>query len=110
MKGVARQSGAIEVDGGQCATLGAVVIEFAVVRQAQVVELAAGVVAITQGAPALMLGDQPILGVVFEFQWVIVAVIDTDQSAEAVVAVFDVDAIGQGFDQQASGRIPLITR
>ena len=100
---------AVEVDGGQRAALGVVVIEFAAVRQAQAIELAAGVVAITQRAPALMLGDQAVLLVVLEFQRMVVAVVDADQSAEAVVAVFDLDAVGQGFDQQTPGRIPLIS-
>ena len=100
---------AVEVDGGQRAALGVVVVEFAAVRQAQALELAAGVVAITQGAPALMFGDQPVLLVVLEFQRMVVAVVDADQAAEAVVAVFDLDAVGQGFDQQPPGRIPLVS-
>ncbi len=86
-----------------------VVIEFAAVRQAQAIELAASVVAITQRAPALMFGDQAVLRVVFEFQRVVVTVVDADQSTEAVVAVFNLDAIGQGFDPQASGRVPLVS-
>ena len=101
---------AVEVDGGQRAALGVVVIEFAAVRQAQAIELAAGVVAIAQRAPALMLGDQAVLLVVLEFQRMVVAVVDADQPAEAVVAVFNLDAVGQGFDQQAPGRIPLDKR
>ena len=75
------QPRAIEVDGGQRAALGVVVVEFAVVRQAQVLELAAGVVAIAQGAPALVFGDQAVLLVVLEVQRVVVAVIDADQAA-----------------------------
>ena len=90
---------AVEVDGRQRAALGVVVIEFAAVRQAQAIELAAGVVAITQGAPALMFGDQPVLSVVLEFQRMVVAVVDADQPAEAVVAVLDLEAVGQRFDQ-----------
>ena len=108
-EGMRRQSGAVEVDGRQCTALGVVVIEFAVVRQAQVIELTAGVIAIAQRAPALMLGDQPILLVVLELQRMVVAVVDADQSAEAVVAVLDVDAVGQGLDQQPSSRIPFDT-
>ena len=100
---VAGEPRAVEVDGGQCAALGVVVVEFAVVRQAQAIELAAGVVAITQGAPALMFGDQPVLSVVLEFQRMVVAVVDADQPAEAVVAVLDLEAVGQGFDQQSPG-------
>ena len=104
-----RQSGAVEVDGRQRTALGVVVVEFAVVRQAQAIELTAGVVAITQRAPALMFGDQAVLLVVLELQRMVVAVVDADQPAEAVVAVFNLDAVGQGFDQQPSGRVPLIT-
>ncbi|MNF72140.1 hypothetical protein D3C84_541100 [compost metagenome] len=100
---------AVEVDGGQRATLGVVVIEFAAVRQAHAVELATGVVAVAQGAPALVLGDQTVLSVVLEFQWMIVTVVDADQSAEAVIAIFDLDAIGQRFDQQPPCRISLIS-
>ena len=100
---VSGESRAVEVDGRQRAALGVVVIEFAAVRQAQAIELAAGVVAITQRAPALMVGDQPVLLVVFEFQRVVVAIVDADQPAEAVVAVFDLEPVGQGFDQQSPG-------
>ena len=56
-KGVSGESGAIEVNGRQCTALGVMEIEFAVVGQAQVVELATGIVAIAQGAPALVFGD-----------------------------------------------------
>ncbi|PMQ09128.1 hypothetical protein PseAD21_21895 [Pseudomonas sp. AD21] len=73
---MAGQPCTVEVDGRQRATLGVVVVEFAVVRQALVFELPAGVIRITQGAPALMLGDQPVLAVVFKGQWVLLAVID----------------------------------
>src|SRR5471030_35051 len=76
----------IEVDGGECAALGVVVVELAVVRQAQLFELAADVVGITQGAPTLMLGDQPILLVVLEGQGVVVAVVDAHQAPKAIVA------------------------
>src|SRR5471030_2806412 len=109
LKLVSGKSRTVEVDGAECAALGVVIIKFAVVRQAQVVELAAGVVAITQSARALVLGDEAVLSVVFEFQRMVVAIIDADQSAEAVVAVFDLYAVGYGFDQQAPGRIPFVT-
>ena len=39
--------------------------ETIVVRQAQVFQLAAGVVAVAQGAPALVFGGEAALGVVF---------------------------------------------
>ncbi len=93
---VACKTCTVEVDGRQRAALGVVVIEFAAVWQAQAVELAAGVIGITQGAPALMLGDQAILLVVLEFQRMVVAIVDAGQSAQRVVAVLDLDAIGQG--------------
>lgn len=91
---VASEPRAVEVDGGERAALGVVVVEFAAVRQAQAFELAAGVVAIAQGAPALMFGDQAVLLVVLEFQRVVVAVVDTNQPAEAVIAVFDLEPVG----------------
>ncbi len=108
VKAVFGQARAVEVDGGQCATRGMVVVELAVVRQAQVVEAPASVVAITQGAPALVLADQAVLGVVFEGQRMIAAVVDVDQSAQLVVAVFDGLAVGQGLDPQPPGRVALV--
>ncbi|VVN48481.1 hypothetical protein PS624_06031 [Pseudomonas fluorescens] len=92
------QLGPIEVDAGQRATLGVAVVEHAVVRQTHALELAAGVVAVTQGAPALMLGDQPVLAVVLEGQRVLLAVVDPNQTTESVVLVGDLDAVGQGLD------------
>ncbi|MNF73470.1 hypothetical protein D3C84_554710 [compost metagenome] len=40
----------------------------------------------------------------------IVTVIDADQPAKAVVAIFDIDTVGQRLDQQPSRRITLIAR
>ncbi|MNK96879.1 hypothetical protein D3C87_1171890 [compost metagenome] len=93
------QSRAVEVDGRQRPTLGAVVFKAAVVRQTQVLELAADVVAVTQGAPTLMFVDQPVVDVVLELQRMVLAIIDADQSAQSVVAVLDLDPLGQGLDQ-----------
>ncbi|MNV65695.1 hypothetical protein D3C71_1584070 [compost metagenome] len=96
---MAGQSRAIQVDGRQRPTLGAVVFKTAVVRQTQVLELAADVVAITQGAPALMFGDQSVVNVVLELQRMVLAIIDADQSTQPVIAVLDLDPVGQGLDQ-----------
>ncbi|MNL06925.1 hypothetical protein D3C87_1275770 [compost metagenome] len=93
------QRRAVEVNPVQRAALGVAVVEHAVVRQTHAFELAAGVVTVTQGAPALMLGDQPVLTVVLEGQRVLLAVVDTDQTTETVVLVTDLDAVGQGFDE-----------
>ncbi|KQT67264.1 hypothetical protein ASG55_05035 [Pseudomonas sp. Leaf434] len=105
---VARERRAIKVDGRQRTALGVVVIELAVVRQAQALELTAGVIGVAQGAPALMLGDQPVLTVVLEGQRMVLPVIDADQPTEAIVVVADLGAIGQGFDPQAPGLIALV--
>ncbi|MNR37431.1 hypothetical protein D3C85_1554440 [compost metagenome] len=56
-----------------------------------------------------MFGNEAVLLVVFEFQRMVVAVVDADQPAEAIVAVVDLDTVGQGFDQQPPGRVPLVT-
>ncbi|VVP56406.1 hypothetical protein PS854_05700 [Pseudomonas fluorescens] len=108
-KGVRCQPRTIEVDRRQRPTLRAVIFKTTVVRQAQVLELATGVIAITQRAPALMLGDQSVMGVVFKLQRMVLTVVDTDQTTEAVVAVVDFAAVGQGLDQQASGRITQVS-
>src|SRR5690242_12927253 len=79
-KTMAGQGCAVEVDGREGASLGVVVDEDTGVRQAQALEPTADVVVVTQGAPALMLGDQSVLKVVFELQRRILAVIDADQS------------------------------
>ena len=79
-----------------------------VIRQAQVLELAAGVVAIAQGAPALVFGGEAVLAVVLVGQRP-VAVVDTEEIALAVVGVIDVVAVGQGFSYQASGVVAFVT-
>ncbi|VVQ33193.1 hypothetical protein PS947_03310 [Pseudomonas fluorescens] len=55
-----------------------------------------------------MLGDQPVLAVVLEGQRVLLAVVDANQTAETVVLVGDLEAVGQGLDQQTPGSIALI--
>ncbi|MNX89524.1 hypothetical protein D3C86_1215410 [compost metagenome] len=79
-KTVAGQARAIEIDGSEGAPLGMVVDKDTVVRKVQPLEPTAGIVAVTQGAPALMFGDQPALAVVFERQRMVLSVIDADQS------------------------------
>ncbi|MNR46305.1 hypothetical protein D3C85_1652560 [compost metagenome] len=96
---MAGQARAIEIDGSEDAALGMVVDKDTVVRQAQSLEPTAGIVDVTQGDPALMLGDQPALAVVFERQRMVLTVIDADQSPEVVVVVLDLDPVGQGLEQ-----------
>ncbi|MNF88130.1 hypothetical protein D3C84_706160 [compost metagenome] len=48
-----------------------------------------------------MLADQAGLEIVREAEWPVIAIIDPQQSAEAVVAILHLIAIGQGLDQQA---------
>ncbi|MNR40916.1 hypothetical protein D3C85_1592490 [compost metagenome] len=98
-KTMAGQTRTVEVDGSQGAAPGMVVIEHTAVRQAQALEPTAGVVAVTQGAPALMLGDQPVQAVVFELQRMVLAVVDADQPPEVVVVVLDLDSVGQDLEQ-----------
>ncbi|MFI7802103.1 hypothetical protein PSFL_32050 [Pseudomonas sp. DD1] len=98
---------AIQVDSGKVAALVVVEGQAVVVRQAQGFELAAVVVAITQGAPALVLGGQAALRVVFVLQRP-VAVVDAKQIAEAVVGVIHRAAIGQVFSDEAAGVIVLV--
>ncbi|VVP49012.1 hypothetical protein PS876_05246 [Pseudomonas fluorescens] len=57
-----------------------------------------------------MLGDQPVLQVVFEGQRMFLAVVDASQPTEAVVLVDDLAPVRQGLDQQAPGRIALVAR
>ncbi len=64
-----------------------------VVRQAQVLQLAARVIAIAQGAPTLMFTGEAILGVVLVRQRP-VAVVDAEEVALAVVGVIDHVAVG----------------
>ncbi|EZP31739.1 hypothetical protein BW33_02260 [Pseudomonas sp. RIT288] len=106
---VAAQPRAIKVDSRQRTALDVVEIERAVVRQTLALELAAGVIRITQGAPALMLGDQPILQVVFEGQWMFLTVIDPGQTAQSVVGVSHLNPVGQGLEQQTPGRITRVS-
>jgi len=65
---------AVQFDGGEVTAFVVVEGETVVVRQAQVMKVAAGVVAVAQGAPALVFGGEAILDVVF-----------IDQSPVAVV-------------------------
>lgn len=104
---VGGQARAVEVDAAELATTLMVVIELTAVRQAAVFQLADSVVLVTQRAPALMLGDQAVLQVVFVSQRP-VAVVDADQTPEGVVAVMDRAAIGQGFHQQTASGITLV--
>ncbi|KPY24544.1 Unknown protein sequence [Pseudomonas syringae pv. philadelphi] len=84
-----------------------VVIKFAAVRQAAVAQLAKLVVFVACGAPALMLGDEPVLQVVFVSQRP-VSVVNVNEATKRVVAVVDFFTIGQGFDQQAASAVTLI--
>lgn len=70
-------------------------------------ELADAVVLVAQGAPTLMLGDQPILGVVFISQWP-VTVMDIHQATESVIAVVNFLTISQCFHEQAASGVTLI--
>ncbi|CAN2973476.1 hypothetical protein METHPM2_2470001 [Pseudomonas sp. PM2] len=79
-----------------------------VVWQAQVLKLAAGVVAVAQGAPALVFGGEAVLAVVLVGQRP-VAVFDAEEVALAVVGVVDNVAVGQGFSYEASGVVALVT-
>ncbi|MNF13720.1 hypothetical protein D3C80_2156670 [compost metagenome] len=55
-----------------------------------------------------MLGDQAVLAVVFEFQRVVVAVVDAEQPSEVVIAVTDLNAVRQGLELQAPGAVAFI--
>ena len=77
----------VEFDGGELAAFVMVEGEAVVIRQAQVFQLAAGVVAVAQGAPALVFGDEAVL---------------------AVVGIVDNAVIGQGFSYEASGVVSLV--
>ena len=83
------------------------VIERAAIRQTAVAELADAVVCIMRGAPALMLGNQAILHVVFISERPM-AVVDIYQATECVVAVVNFFAIGQRLDQQTACGIALV--
>ncbi|RVD75029.1 hypothetical protein A9HBioS_4996 [Pseudomonas koreensis] len=56
-----------------------------------------------------MFGDQPVLPVVFERQWMFLPVINPGQSAQAVIAVSHLNPVGQGFQQQAPGGIARVS-
>ncbi|MCY1184490.1 hypothetical protein D9M73_251900 [compost metagenome] len=99
LKLMTAQPRTVEVDRCQRPALRAVILQAPVVRQPQLLELAAGVVAITQRAPTLVLGDQPVVVVVLELQRVILPVVDADQPPQPVVAILDLAAVRQGFDQ-----------
>ena len=101
------QARAVEVDAAQAAAGLVAVVEFAAVGEAAVAELAEVVVLVTQGAPALVFGDQAVLQVVFVGEGP-VAVVDVYEATEGVVAVVDFLAIGQGFHQQAASGIALV--
>ncbi|VVN47148.1 hypothetical protein PS664_05936 [Pseudomonas fluorescens] len=79
-----------------------------VVRQAQVLKLAAGVVAVAQGAPALVFGSETVLRVVFVGLRP-VTVVDAEEIALAVVGVIDLVAVGQGFSYETTGVVALVT-
>ncbi len=70
-------------------------------------ELAAGVVAIAQSAPALVFGGEAVLRIVFVGQGP-VAVVDAEEVALAVVGVIDDVTVGQGFSDEASGMVALV--
>ena len=62
---------------------------------------------IAQDGRALMLGDQPVLQVVFVNQRPF-AVGNPGQTAQIVVGAGDRAGVGQGFAEQASGAVTLI--
>ena len=70
-------------------------------------ELADAVVLVAQGAPALMFFDQSVLQVVFIGERP-VAVVNIYETAQGVVAVVNLFAIGKGFHQQTASSIALI--
>ena len=74
------------------AAFGVVEHQAIVVWQAQVLQLAAGVVAIAQGAPALVFGGEAVLSVVFVGQGPM-AIFDAEEIALAVVGVINLVAI-----------------
>ncbi|CRM14975.1 hypothetical protein [Pseudomonas sp. 31 R 17] len=70
-------------------------------------KLAAGVIAIAQGAPALMFSSETVLFVVLVGQRP-VAVFDAEEVALAVVGVVDRIAIGEGFSYKTTGVVALV--
>ncbi len=81
--------------------------EAVVIRQAQVFQLAAGVVAVAQGAPALVFGDEAVLAVVLVGQSP-VTVLDAEEVALAVVGIIDHAATGQDFSYKTPGVVSLV--
>jgi len=104
---VRSQARPVEVDAAQPTAGQVAVIECAAIRQAAVIELADAVVFVTRGAPALMLGDQSILHIIFISKRPM-TIVHIDQTAKCIVAVVNFLAVGQGFDQQATRGIALI--
>ncbi|CRM04254.1 hypothetical protein [Pseudomonas sp. 28 E 9] len=98
----------VEFDGGEVAALVVVEGDAVIVRQAQIFQLTAGIVAIAQGAPALMFSSETVLFVVLVGQRPL-AVFDAEEVALAVVDVVDRVAIGQGFSYKTTGMIALVT-
>jgi len=78
-----------------------------IVRQAQVFQLAASVVAVAQSAPALVFGGEAVLAVVFVGQRP-VAVLDAEEVALAVVGIVDNAGIGQDFSDEATDVVALV--
>ncbi len=74
------QARAVEVNAAKLAAALVVVIEFAAVRQAAMTQLTKRVVLVTRCAPALMLGDQAVLQIIFVSERP-VTVVDADQAA-----------------------------
>ncbi|CRM17144.1 hypothetical protein [Pseudomonas sp. 44 R 15] len=70
-------------------------------------KLAAGVIAIAQGAPALMFSSETVLFVVLVGQRP-VAVFDAEEVALAVVGVVDRIAIGEDFSYKTTGMVALV--
>lgn len=69
--------------------------------------MADAVVLISRRAPALVLGDQAVLHVVFVGERPM-AVVDVYQTAQCVVAVVNLFAIGKCLDQQTASGIALV--
>ena len=83
------------------------VIERTAIWQAAVAQLADAVVLISRRAPALVLGDQAVLHVVFVGERPM-AVVDVYQAAQCVVAVVNLFAMGKCLDQQTASGIALV--
>ncbi|RMP59156.1 hypothetical protein ALQ18_200013 [Pseudomonas marginalis pv. marginalis] len=79
-----------------------------VVRQTQVLQLTARIVAVAQSAPALVLGGEAVLRVVFVGQRPVV-VVDAEEIALAVVGVINSRTVGQGFSYKPPGVVAFVT-